>query len=172
LGAFRRATVMAVGGYDEHDLQWGAEDQELNFRIRRAGGRIRVDPTIRSWYFPRSTPTALWRQYWNYGVCKASTLKKHRRLPYGRPVVPAAMVAAAAGALGYGLVRRRLRPAVLIPLGYATGAAGVALRLGDAPGVAPHRVMTALAVCHWGYGLGFWAGVGRIVTGRPFDARP
>src|SRR5439155_26975081 len=52
LGAFRRGTVLAVGAYDEDGLQWGAEDQELNFRIRAAGGRIRVDPSIRSWYFP------------------------------------------------------------------------------------------------------------------------
>ena len=85
-----------MGGYDEEGIQWAAEDQELNFRVRRAGGRIWLDPTIRSQYFPRSTPTALWRQYRNYGVCKASTLDKHRTLPYWRPLVPAFMVAGSA----------------------------------------------------------------------------
>ena len=54
LGACRRRhTVEDVGGFDEERLQWGAEDQELNYRVRRAGGRIRLDPSIRSWYFPR-----------------------------------------------------------------------------------------------------------------------
>ena len=44
LGAFHRQTVIDAGGYDEVNLQWAAEDQELNFRIRRRGGRILLDP--------------------------------------------------------------------------------------------------------------------------------
>ena len=53
------------------------------------------------------------------------------------------------------------------------GLAGVAAaRMGEDPGVAPHRAFAALAICHWGYGLGFWRGIGRILTGRPFDTRP
>ena len=63
-----------LGGYDESRLQWAAEDQELNFRLRQRGGRIVLDPQIRSWYFPRETAGALARQYRNYGVAKASTL--------------------------------------------------------------------------------------------------
>ena len=33
-------------------------------------------------------------------------------------------------------------------------------------------VAEALAICHWSYGLGFWAGIGRILRGKPFDTRP
>src|SRR5205823_13479484 len=61
---------------------------ELNYRLRRTGGRILLDPSIRSWYFPRETPRALVRQYFNYGVCKASTLAKHSTLPTWRPLAP------------------------------------------------------------------------------------
>src|SRR2546421_3753389 len=85
LGCWRRSTLETLGGYDETDLQWAAEDQELNYRLRRTGGRILLDPSIRSWYFPRETPRALVRQYFNYGVCKASTLAKHSTLPTWRP---------------------------------------------------------------------------------------
>jgi len=61
----------------------------------------------------------------------------------------------------------------LVPaVGYAAGAGAVSLRIGDQPGVAPHRALIALSVCHWGYGIGFWRGIGRILTGRPFDSRP
>ena len=172
LGAYRRETVLAVGGYDEEGIQWAAEDQELNFRVRRAGGRIWLDPTIRSQYFPRSTPTALWRQYRNYGVCKASTLDKHRTLPYWRPLVPAFMVAGSAVFAFSALARRRPVVAAVPLLVYATGAGAVAMRLSREPGVAPHRAFAALAICHWGYGIGFWAGIGRILRGRPFDSRP
>lgn len=172
LGAFRRQVVLEVGGYDETTLQWAAEDQELNYRIRQAGHRIRLDPSIRSWYFPRQTPTSLGRQYFNYGMCKASTLWKHHRLPSWRPVAPTAMVLTVLGALGFGALLGRPRLGTVPAVGYAAGASAVALRLGRAPGVAPHRVLAALSICHWSYGLGFLAGLGRIVTGRQFDIRP
>ena len=121
--------MTAVGGYDETNLQWAAEDQELNYRLRRAGRRIRLDPSIRCSYSPRQGLRALWAQYLNYGVCKASTLKKHRTLPYWRPLAPAALVAGTVGVAIVGLTTGR--PAlVLLPVaGYATGAGVIALRL-------------------------------------------
>jgi succinoglycan biosynthesis protein ExoA len=172
LGIFDRRMVDEVGGYDETRLQWAAEDQELAYRLRRAGRRIRVDPSIRSWYFPRQTPEALWRQYVNYGMCKASTLAKHRTLPYWRPLAPALMVAASATWTAVAVSRRHPFIATLPAVGYAAGAAAVGLRIADEPGVAPHRAVATLAICHWGYGLGFWRGMGRIVRRRPFDVRP
>lgn len=172
LGAYRRETVLEVGGYDELNLQWAAEDQELNYRIRRGGGRIRVDPTVRSFYFPRDTPRSLWRQYFNYGVCKASTLSKHRTLPYWRPLVPAALVATTVGALVVGTSSRKPVIAVAPLAAWFAGASVVALDLTEDPGVAPQEALVALGLCHWGYGLGFWSGVWRIFRGKPFDNRP
>ena len=172
LGAYQRDIVAEAGGYDAEGIQWAAEDQELNFRLRRAGRRIRLDPAIRSAYFPRQAPGPLWRQYWNYGMCKASTLAKHRTLPSWRPLAPAAMVAGTVVAVATGAALRRPGVAAAPAVAYGLGAGVVALRLGAEPGVAPHRALAALSLCHWGYGLGFWAGVGRIVTGRPFDHHP
>ena len=171
LGTYLRSTVFEAGGYDDEHLQWAAEDQELNFRIRRNGGRIIVDPSIRSVYFPRQTSRALARQYHNYGMCKASTLAKHRTLPYWRPVVPAAMVGASAVWVVACLPRRRgwaMLPAAI----YAVAAALAARKISREPGVTPHRVAAVLAICHWCYGAGLWRGLGRIVTGKPFDVRP
>ena len=172
LGAYRRSTVLLVGGYDDKNLQWAAEDQELNYRIRKGGGRILLDPSIRSLYFPRQTVKSLARQYHNYGMCKASTLAKHRTLPYWRPVVPAAMVAGTAcWVLGCVVLRRRSWIALPVIL-YGLGAGAASGRLARGPGVTPHRAFTVMSICHWSYGLGLWRGVWRIVTGRPFDIRP
>ena len=168
LGCWRRETLERLGGYDEENLQWAAEDHELNLRLRQAGGTIVLDPSIRAWYFPRDTPQALRRQYVNYGIGKASTLAKHRLLPSWRPLAPAAMVAAAATALVFGRGRQR----VAIPVVHAVACAFVARRLARAPGVRVRSAFHVLMLCHWGYGVGFWAGVGRIVFGRPFDSRP
>lgn len=172
LGTFRKATVIDAGGYDDENLQWAAEDQELNFRIRRRGGRIVLDPSIRSQYFPRQSPRALARQYHNYGMCKASTLAKHRTLPYWRPVAPAVLVGGSAAWAAFLMGRRRPMSALLPLIAYLMGASAVAGRLSGERGVAPHRAFGALTICHWCYGVGLWQGLGRIVTGRPFDSRP
>ena len=168
LGCWRRETLERLGGFDESDLQWGAEDHELNFRLRRSGGRIVLDPSIVSWYFPRETPAALRRQYFNYGVGKSSTLAKHRALPTWRPFVPAAFVAAACvtGVTGRGWRR------VVLPALHALACGVTALAVSDDPGVAPHRAFAALEVCHWSYGAGFWVGLARAMEGRGYEARP
>jgi GT2 family glycosyltransferase len=168
LGCWRRDTLVELGGYDDTDLQWAAEDQELNFRLRRRGGRVVLDPSIRSWYFPRETPSALARQYANYGLAKASTLAKHRTLPTWRPLAPAFLVAASLSAL---LTQRGWRRWA-VPAVHAGVLAGGAARAGRAPGVASHRAFAALEICHWSYGVGFWRGVGRVARRRPFDVRP
>jgi GT2 family glycosyltransferase len=168
LGCWRRETLEEVGGWDESSLQWAAEDQELNFRIRKGGGRVLLDPSIRSWYFPRATVKSLWRQYANYGVAKASTLAKHRSLPSWRPLAPAALVAATLAAFVFGRGPWR----VALPAVHAAVCGVAAVRMGEDPGVAPHRAFGALQVCHWSYGVGFWSGVRRIITGRGFVSRP
>jgi succinoglycan biosynthesis protein ExoA len=169
LGCWRREKIQALGGYDETNLQWGAEDHELNFRVRQSGGRIVVDPTIRSWYFPRETPRALGRQYFNYGVGKASTLAKHRSLPSWRPLAPAALViVSVASALAAGRLRGRL----LVPAVHAAGCLAVTRALSGRARVDPARVLVAIEICHWAYGAGFWVGVGRRLAGQPFTARP
>jgi cellulose synthase/poly-beta-1,6-N-acetylglucosamine synthase-like glycosyltransferase len=167
LGCWRRETLEALRGWDEDHLQWGAEDHELNLRLRAAGGVIVLDPSVRSWYFPRETPRSLWRQYRNYGLGKASTLSKHRTLPTWRPLAPAALVAATA-LLGV----RRPRAAGAVAAAHLGLAGALAQRLARDPGVGVRRTVAAVEICHWGYGVGFWQGIARIVSGRPFDSRP
>ena len=172
LGTFDRDYVIKVGGYDETNLQWASEDQELNYRIRKAGGKILLDPQIRSTYFPRDTPRALARQYHNYGMCKASTLAKHKKLPYLRPMVPAIMVA---GTFAWVLLMLITGNILLLPIPFITylvAALVIGFKMSKVRGVTPHRVAISLSICHWCYGLGFWRGVGRIITFRKFDLRP
>lgn len=167
LGCWRKTTLEALGGWDETTIQWAAEDQDLNFRLRRKGGRVLLDPTIRSTYFVRESPGALARQYANYGVCKASTLVKHGTLPSPRPLAPAGLVVVALTGLLFGRTWRRL----LVPLVHGGGVAAVlwAKRHRDDDLL---RSWAAVEICHWAYGYGFWSGLVRHVSGRGFDARP
>jgi glycosyltransferase involved in cell wall biosynthesis len=74
-GSFKRELISRIGFFDESLLT--NEDYEFNARIRKAGGRIWLDPSIRSVYFARSTLQELARQYWRYGYWKWRMLRRY-----------------------------------------------------------------------------------------------
>ena len=83
-----------VGGYDE-DFRYN-EDAELDHRLGAAGWRIWLTDATLMVYFPRSTPAALFRQYFGYGGGRARNLLKHRTIPRVRQVLPLAILPAVA----------------------------------------------------------------------------
>lgn len=89
-GAFRKSLVERIGFFNEALLT--NEDYEFNVRIRRSGGTVWLDPTIRSGYFARPSLGPLWKQYWRYGYWKAKMLKSHPRSLRWRQVLPPAFV--------------------------------------------------------------------------------
>jgi succinoglycan biosynthesis protein ExoA len=74
-GSFRRTLIEQVGFFDESLLT--NEDYEFNARVRMSGGKIWLDPSIRSVYFARSTLLELARQYWRYGFWKWRMLRRY-----------------------------------------------------------------------------------------------
>jgi glycosyltransferase involved in cell wall biosynthesis len=74
-GSFKRELIEKVGKFDESLLT--NEDYEFNARVRKAGGRIWLDPSIRSIYFARATLLELARQYWRYGFWKWQMLRRY-----------------------------------------------------------------------------------------------
>jgi cellulose synthase/poly-beta-1,6-N-acetylglucosamine synthase-like glycosyltransferase len=75
LGAWPRAVLLAAGGFDEEMVR--DQDDELNYRLGKLGGKIWLDPSIRSSYTPRGDLAKLWRQYYQYGFWKVRVLQKH-----------------------------------------------------------------------------------------------
>jgi GT2 family glycosyltransferase len=60
-GAIRRSAFQAVGGFDERYAEPSIEDIELGYRLRRAGFRIRVDPTLEATHLKHWTVSSLLR---------------------------------------------------------------------------------------------------------------
>jgi glycosyltransferase involved in cell wall biosynthesis len=85
-GAFRRSLLDKIGKFDESLLS--NEDYEFNTRIRQSGGRIWLDPQIRSIYFARATLGALARQYWRYGLWKFQMLRRYPATLRWRQALP------------------------------------------------------------------------------------
>ncbi len=85
-GAFRRELIERIGPFDERLLT--NEDYEFNTRIRQSGGRIWLDPQIRSVYFARGSLSDLAKQYWRYGYWKAQMLKRYPKTLRLRQALP------------------------------------------------------------------------------------
>jgi GT2 family glycosyltransferase len=111
LGAYRSADLRAVGGW-RTDLAVN-EDFDLNRRLRPYG-QVWFDDGLVVDYLARGTLGALARQYWSFGIGKATYWRRSGDRPRPRqvallagPVVAAGLVAgvlAAAGPLSAGLL--------------------------------------------------------------------
>jgi succinoglycan biosynthesis protein ExoA len=73
--AFRMQMFLKCGGYDETFTH--NEDAELDCRQRALGAKVYLDSNIRVGYRPRSSLTALWRQYCSYGAGRSRTARRH-----------------------------------------------------------------------------------------------
>lgn len=161
LGVFRRKWLEAAGGYDPRFTR--AQDWELNYRIREAGGVVWFDPALTVKYRPRPNLRALSRQYRDYGRWRRVVATRHKGSINARYLAPpTALVAVAVGLVG-GLV---WRPLWAIPAAYAAGIGigGVAIARREGPAVAV-RVPGVLATMHGSWGWGF-------LTSRPDQLVP
>jgi succinoglycan biosynthesis protein ExoA len=86
-GAFPRTWIERVGPFNEDLLS--NEDYEYNVRLRRSGGLIWFDPSIRTDYYARPTLGSLARQYARYGFWKARMLIRYPTSIHWRQVLPA-----------------------------------------------------------------------------------
>ena len=84
--AYTRAIIEMVGLYDEELVR--NQDDEYNYRIREAGGRILLADDVRSTYFSRGSFQKLWKQYFQYGYWKVRVLQKHPRQMSLRQFIP------------------------------------------------------------------------------------
>jgi glycosyltransferase involved in cell wall biosynthesis len=127
-GAFRRRLVDEIGFFDEGLLT--NEDYEFNTRLRQQGGKIWLDPAIRSTYFARATLGALARQYLRYGYWKGVMLKRYPASLRWRQALPPLFAAGLLALIGlgafFGWARLALGLVALIYLGALTIAGGQA----------------------------------------------
>jgi succinoglycan biosynthesis protein ExoA len=165
LGAWRRHDLLRLGGFDETLVR--NQDDELNLRIVRSGGRVWQSAAICSWYAPRASFRALFRQFHQYGYWKVPVIRKHRLPASPRHLVPFAFVAMLAVLAGAGLVWQPVWPVLGAVLAVYASAA-----LGNALALAPRSPRNALGIAwsfacmHAGYGLGFGRALFDVVVLR------
>jgi cellulose synthase/poly-beta-1,6-N-acetylglucosamine synthase-like glycosyltransferase len=157
-GAFRRSVFERVGMFDPGAVT--NEDAELNQRIIEAGGRVYLSRDIVAYYYPRDSMGALARQYYRYGLGRARTLVKHRRLLSLRPATP--FLGLFGGSLLMLVAPGTAGAASLGAYALATGAEAVRVGLGEGALAVP-VVWAIFPVIHAAHGAGFAAGIARYV---------
>ena len=119
LGVFSRSALEEVGGFDESLIR--NQDYELNWRLRRAGHLVWLDPELVVDYTPRDNYRDLAAQYFQYGAWKRTMLLRNPGSIQLRQLAPPVLLAAlAVSAVELG--RRHARGAV-VPLLYIAACA-------------------------------------------------
>ena len=165
-GSFKKAVLDQVGPFDEALAV--VEDLDMNTRIRKAGYKLLLDPSIRFWYLPRPSLAALWRQIFAVGLVKARILRKHPDIFKWKYVLPSVFVLALAGALV--LAAMGAIAGLTFLVAYAVVVLGFALSHARPLGAGALRLVLILPTLHIGYGLGFLSGASEKILGR--SSRP
>jgi GT2 family glycosyltransferase len=172
-GAFRPEAFRLAGLFDESLVR--NQDDEFNLRLRRAGGRIVLDPAIRVFYTPRGSFSRLFRQYFDYGRWKAPVMRKHGQVTSARSLVPGAFVLALLLLVPLSL----WHPSAALLLGlkasvYLTAALAfgvVCLHRRREPWRMLPRVVAVFPTLHVAHGLGMLAGLARALVGHRSPVR-
>ncbi len=167
-GCWRKRTLLELGGFDEKLVR--NQDDELNLRLTRSGGKIWQSPRIQSWYHPRDRVGRLFRQYFQYGFWKVAVIRKHRVPASVRHLIPAAFVIANLLLLLNCLLSFAMKWETAAVIGNWTWAAMLVsyaltglLFAGKTVALAGWKVFPMMppvfAVYHLSYGLGFLCGL-------------
>ncbi len=89
-GCFKKSLWKQLGGFDETLL--ANEDYDFNYRVRKNGGCVFLNPELVTEYFARATLSDLAQQYFRYGKWKLKMLSKAPKSLRLRHVIPPAFL--------------------------------------------------------------------------------
>lgn len=89
LGAFKRESLKKIHGelFDSIHPQI-SEDSDLNFRIRKTGGLVYIDASIKVYYAARENLHHFYKLCYNYGVARGLFVLKNKQFSAYRQTIP------------------------------------------------------------------------------------
>ena len=161
LGVFRREPMVAAGCFDETLIR--NQDYELNWRLRRSGETVWLDPKLLVDYQPRRSLKALWKQYFEYGWWKAIMLQRNPNSLRLRQLAAPALVGGLVCSIAFAIISQALLAAA-IPLIYLGGLilGSMYLSIRRSEMAAGMLLPVVLLSMHVGWGAGFLLSCGRL----------
>ncbi len=163
-GAYRHEVFERIGSFDEELVR--NQDDEFNFRLIQARGKIWLDPSIRSLYYSQTNLRRLWRQYFQYGFYKVRVIQKRGAVPSWRHLVPGAFVLSLLGSLFLALLTHS--PFLMLGVGgsYAVASGLASLWIGRRNWWTLPLLPLIFLILHLAYGIGFLLGMWRWMRKR------
>ncbi len=156
--AIRRWVFDRIGNFDERLVR--NQDDEFNYRVTQAGGKVFISPRVRYEYFVRDTPRKLFRQYFQYSFWRIPVIRKHKRPTTLRQIVPSLFFAVMLALIVLGIALRQPLVALTLPCAYALALIAIAIPYVRREGLAvalrvPLAIFTLQVAYAWGlvYGL-------------------
>jgi succinoglycan biosynthesis protein ExoA len=166
-GCFRRELIERIGKFDETLLT--NEDYEFNARIRRSGGTIWLDPSIKAVYFSRADLIELARQYWRYGYWKWRMLRRYPTTLRWRQGLPPLFVLSLVGGVVFSwlaIVRRLFLLEIIVYL-FILILAGVHQAISKRKLCLVFGLPAAIGTMHLAWGSGFiWSMISGPIMSR------
>lgn len=157
-GAYRREVVEAISGFDERLVR--TEDNDIHYRIRKAGFKICLDPKIKSCQLIRPNLRAMAKQKYNNGYWIGRTLFIQPKCLGAHHFVPGIFVSAI-GFFGILAVFRRTKLLKLLIGSYALADLLMSLTAirGKAKNIKAIALPVIFPILHIGYGMGTIKGI-------------
>ena len=158
--AVRRWVYDRIGNYDDTLVR--TEDDEFDYRVALAGGKVFISPRVHYEYFTRTSWKKLFQQFFQYSFWRIPVIRKHKRPTTIRQIIPPLFFLVMIGLLIVGAAVRNWWLAFGLPAGYA--AALIAIGASYLPKFGwkvSLLVPLAFATIHvsyaWGWVYGVWS---------------
>jgi glycosyltransferase involved in cell wall biosynthesis len=143
LGCFRKSVITELGLYQSKWVR--GQDWELNLRIRQAGHTVWFDPELKVGYYPRSSITALAKQFFSTGRWRGALTKENPLESSFRYWIPPLLV---------------LASLLQVPLWiYLIGIAVISFGFSKLDLPSKFWLLAVLPTMHFCWGVGFWVGL-------------
>lgn len=167
-GAYKKEVFETVGLFDEEFVR--NQDDELNFRVSKAGYKMLLSPSVESHYYTRGSLGKLFKQYYQYGFWKVRLIQKHKRPPAVRHLIPVMFVSGIILGCLVSIFSELLRGMFLSVLALYVVLAGVyAFKACNKKYSYIPRIMICFLILHSSYGLGFLEGLYTFYLTKNYD---
>ena len=166
LGTFRKSALERVGYFDESFIR--AQDWEMNYRIRKTGGKIWFNPDLVVSYRPRKNIFQLAKQYFEYGQWRKQVTKTYPETVSMRYLAPPVTVSGLIAGFVMVLFSKILdiswlQIGWLAPMVYLTVILLAFLSIGSKIGLLSRLyLLLVLPTMHLSWGVGFLKGSKRL----------
>jgi GT2 family glycosyltransferase len=158
-GAYKREVFSKVGFFDEHLVR--NQDNELNSRISKSGGKIYLTPDLAVHYYNQATVSGLLKQAFKTGMWNVVTLKINPSAFRWRHFIPFIFVTTVLLLIILAPLHTWVQFLLLVLVGlYGSAALFSSLQIGFRKGIKYAIILPMFFfLYHICYGLGTWAGL-------------